>query len=688
MQIKIASPGEMGISGSAVIDSIQDKYTPILDLLVRESIQNSLDAAIQGEKHVKVDFHIGRFSPRQANELLEGISEKLNKRYTDELYDFIAISDTNTLGLTGPVNIREVDDEKNYGNLIKLVYDISKPQTQEGAGGSWGLGKTIYSRVGIGLVFYYSRIKNDSGKYESRLAIVLIEDERLADALIPPAEGFKVRRGIAWWGEPYGDGTVIPLVNEIEIEKILSIFGIQPFQREDTGTKIIIPYIDKQKLLDNNRPYIDDENGHAEKINAPWYNSVEEYLRIAVQRWYILRLNNAVYNAIFKKAILNVSINGRFIQENDIDPIFALYQKLYNAGICSDSANNEFKIEEIKIRESLKNTSIAGKIVYKNVSLDELGMLPPNNLPRPETYCKLEILNKDSHKPIFAFTRKLGMIVSYKNTGNWLEGVPSTEDGQYLISIFVPNSDNILQQCDGISLDEYLRRSEQANHTSWNDHSDQRIVKKIKDGVRKQLAKALKKDDEKTQPTKGTSFSRTLGDLILPKLGFGRKPSGGSSNGNSGNSKSSGGVVFSIDSSKTRFFPSYMEVEASWSSASSLTEASVALAIDSGNRSINASEWETEFGLNMPFEIEEASLTFSKLKGQKNDEILVAKKNEIVENDQLCTLRIENTPKGIGNSIVLRFANETKFKSSVKIRISFLDSKRDKKPIFLLGKEK
>lgn len=688
MQIEIASPGQMGISGSAIIDSIQDKHTPILDLLVRESIQNSLDAAIQGEKNVKVDFHIGRFSPKRVNDLLEGVSGKLNKRYTNEMYDYIAISDTNTLGLTGPVNIREVDDERNYGNLIKLVYDISKPQTQESAGGSWGLGKTTYYRIGIGLVFYYSRIKNDSGKYESRLAIALIEDERLDEALIPPAEGFKVRRGIAWWGEPYGNGAVIPLINEVEIEKILSFFDIQPFQGEDTGTKIIIPYIDKQKLLDNNRPYIDDENDHAEKINAPWYNSVEEYLRIAVQRWYILRLNNSVYNAIFKKAILNVSINGQFIQENDIDPIFALYQKLYNAGICGDSTNDEIKIEEIKIREALKNTSIAGKIVYKNVSLDELGMLPPNNLPSPETYCKLEILKKDSHKPIFAFTRKLGMIVSYKNTGNWLEGVPSIEDGLYLISIFVPNSDNILQQCEGISLDEYLRRSEQANHTSWIDHSDQRIVKKIKDGVRKQLAKALKKDDEKTQPTKGTPFSRTLGDLILPKLGFGRKPSGGSSNGNSGNSKSSGGAVFSIDPSKTRFFPSYMEVEASWSSASSLTEASLTLAIDSGSGPINASEWETILGLDMPFEIEEASLTFSKLDGQKNNEQLSAKKNESGKSNHLCSLRIENTSKGAGNAIILRFAKDMKFKSTIRIIIRFSDSKRDKKPVFRPGKER
>ena len=44
MKIEIAEPGRMTQSGSSLLKLIQNNKTPILDLLVRESIQNSLDA--------------------------------------------------------------------------------------------------------------------------------------------------------------------------------------------------------------------------------------------------------------------------------------------------------------------------------------------------------------------------------------------------------------------------------------------------------------------------------------------------------------------------------------------------------------------------------------------------------------------------------------------------------------------
>lgn len=681
MQIEIASPGQMGITGSALFNSIQNKHTPILDLLVRESIQNSLDAAIEDTEKVKVDFCLGEFSPKQINNLLDGISKELNHRYPGEKYDYIAITDTNTVGLTGPLNIREVNDETKYGNLIKLVYEISKPQMQKGAGGSWGLGKTIYFRVGIGLVFYYSRIKNDLGNYESRLAAALVENELSDNAMIPPAEGFKIKRGIAWWGKKCQKNSTIPLTDEAEIEKILSYFAISPFQNGDTGTKIIIPYVKKQELLDNNRLYIQEDDMET-KLSAPWYKSVEDYLRIAVQRWYIPRLNNPYYRG----AVLNVSINGNYIKKNDLEPVFEIFQKLYNVGIEAISDDeNEFKIDEIKIRESLKGQK-AGKLIYKKVSQKDLGMLPPNNLLNPEAYCNLEIGNKNQHKPIFAFTRKIGMVVSFENDGKWLEGVPSTGEDVFLLAFFVPSSEKSLQEDESVTLDEYLRKSEQADHTSWTDHSNQRIVKKIQDGVRKHLAKALQKDEDKSLPGRGSSFSRILGDLLLPKLGFGNKPSDKPVQPNSNGSKN-GGFTFSIDPQKTIYSATSMEIEASWTATTQLTKAVLSLAIGSESSSITASEWENSMGLNMPFEIENASIAFSKAKGRPSEEFHPISKSKIEKINDQCSLEIRSTSKGIGNSIVLHFTEASKFKSKIKIKIKFLDMKRDKMPTFLLERE-
>lgn len=188
MKIEIAEPGRMTQSGSSLLKLIQNNNMPILDLLVRESIQNSLDAKNEKDSYVTVEFLTGEFNKISLNRELEGITDSLNKKYWKNEYKYIAVRDSNTVGLTGKLHYDEVTDNQ-YGNLLKLIYEISKPQEAEGAGGSWGLGKTIYFRVGIGLVIYYSRIINEQEQYESRLAATLVENEMETDSLIPALSG-------------------------------------------------------------------------------------------------------------------------------------------------------------------------------------------------------------------------------------------------------------------------------------------------------------------------------------------------------------------------------------------------------------------------------------------------------------------------------------------------------------------
>ena len=95
------------------------------------------------------------------------------------------------------------------------MYEICKPQEAAGAGGSWGLGKTVYFRICIGLVIYYSRIKEKDG-YASRLAASCVENENDADAMIPLWQG-KSSRGIAWWGVSVGDNATQPVTDEAYI---------------------------------------------------------------------------------------------------------------------------------------------------------------------------------------------------------------------------------------------------------------------------------------------------------------------------------------------------------------------------------------------------------------------------------------------------------------------------------------
>ena len=207
LSIEIAKHERMAPSGSSLLRSFQNETLPPLDLVVREAVQNSLDAAVHHDSgFVGVDFTIGDFEPALFNSYFESIGPVLNRRYENKTCKYIAIKDFNTVGLTGKLHHSEVTDQ-NFGNLQKLVYEVSKPQTEEGAGGSWGLGKTVYFRVGIGLVIYYSRIVDENGNYASRLAATLVEDETKADGLIRYPEGTRIKRGIAWWGEKCDETT-------------------------------------------------------------------------------------------------------------------------------------------------------------------------------------------------------------------------------------------------------------------------------------------------------------------------------------------------------------------------------------------------------------------------------------------------------------------------------------------------
>ena len=64
MRIEIAEHGRMTESGSSLLRLIQNQDIPLLDLLVRESVQNSLDAASNTSTKVSVDIRVGEFKAK------------------------------------------------------------------------------------------------------------------------------------------------------------------------------------------------------------------------------------------------------------------------------------------------------------------------------------------------------------------------------------------------------------------------------------------------------------------------------------------------------------------------------------------------------------------------------------------------------------------------------------------------
>ena len=690
MKIEIAEPGRMTQTGSSLLKLIQNNNMPVLDLLVRESIQNSLDARKEDSKYVEVDYITGQFASDKLSAELEGITEPLKYKYPLEKYDFLAIKDSNTVGLTGEMDYKKVKNNE-YGNLLKLIYEICKPQEAEGAGGSWGLGKTVYFRIGMGLVIYYSRIKNEQGQYESRLAASFVENETKTDAMIPVYKG-QTKRGIAWWGESVEENVTQPISNETYITRFLGIFGVEKYQGEETGTTIIIPFINAEQLLSNNQiEYLD---GKEEALIPYWCHKLEDYLTIAVQRWYAPRLNNKFYT---NGAFLRTKINQVGIAYDSMEPVFKVIQALYNR--ANHVKENDIldvdgvvsKASEIRVLKYLTD-QVVGLIAYTKVSRELLQMNPPYNKPEPYMFFNCEKRDDDVNKPTICFTRKPGMIVSFENVGPWASNIQPTNKDEYILGIFVLNSWNELRNSPfESSLEEYVRRSEMADHTSWSDWSEgkfnPRIITKIQNNVNKIINKEFAQTDENPQPRVNSGLGKLFGEMLLPPDGFGKKPNSGGTGGTDKNIVKRKSFSFEVEANNIKYLSDSMiiPIVLVTTGKKKLSKTGFDMIIDSESNKITVDEWENKMGLDTPFEIRECKIEVESLDGEAIGESVYMPADESKFVTQDLTFSEKCTTSGTCHGIHLEA--EEPHSMVLKFILTVSLSRKDIKPSFAFEKE-
>lgn len=516
MRLKIAPNDAQSMSqdGDAILRSLQNKSLPMVDLMVRESLQNSLDATLEGVATTKVDFSIKEFMSEELAPHFETISDKLVKRFPGQ-QAFLSVSDKNTSGLTGDFtsNEKAILDKSNFQ---KLVFGIGKNQNKEGAGGSWGLGKTSYFRMGVGIVIYYTRIKNEFG-YEERLVASLIESPTQDERLLSESE-----RGIAWWGEFDSTGKrIYPITNHEKIMEILKIFGLQNYEGDETGTTIIIPYL---KSIET--------EGHDDNIKAfPWEFDRENALSIAVQRWYNPRIWNEKYSESLGNSQLDCTINGVSIHpEMNMEPVFKIFQNLYNSALIGKPQAANIKVEAIRLpRNAMENPkNPVGYIAFCEVSREELKMTSPDNKPSALAYLGI----KDKAKitvntsKVVAYSRKPGMVVEYSVDGDWAPTSLIQKEDHLLFGFFVPNSNGILlkkfKDIGYKNLENYLRATENADHANWIDDDGIGIIRRMKSYSANAIQKALQDSSGNEHTTATSSLSRKFGAILMPPKNFGK----------------------------------------------------------------------------------------------------------------------------------------------------------------------
>jgi hypothetical protein len=250
-------------------------------------------------------------------------------------------------------------------------------------------------------------------------------------------------------------------------------------------------------------------------------------------------------------------------------------------------------------------------------------MLAPLNGPNPFTCVNEKNPMGEQNAPLMAYTRRPGMIVNYEADGEWCKGLGATEDREFLVAIFVPNSNTKLINHDNdvIDLEAYLRKSEMADHTSWTDiiikNKPHDIVEKIRSQVRRKIKASYENKEEVKEKQGMNTLARNVGKMLLPPNGFGRRASSRNRAGGTKppTNKGSRGNSFTIVSQKY-LDTGALEVHFQLKLAKNIAAFAIELFIASEGGKISATDWESEDSVGTPFPVQIRRYSFPNTVGQ------------------------------------------------------------------------
>ena len=194
----------------------------------------------------------------------------------------------------------------------------------------------------------------------------------------------------------------------------------------------------------------------------------------------------------------------------------------------------DYQLESIDLRGVLSTTS-SGKLAYAKFSRSQLQMEPPFNEKSPyQQITNISVQMDGENSPIIMYTRRPGMIVGYDYDGQWTHRMTHSEPDKYIIGLFVANSGNTLKNIldprtnTPLSLEEYIRQGEKADHASWTDRNiggnNPRIISSIQKNVINKVKKRYTEAVSEAPERQNIGLGHALANLLLPSDDFGSSP--------------------------------------------------------------------------------------------------------------------------------------------------------------------
>lgn len=236
-------PGEINVDPIEGEFFTTEAVGSINDALVRESIQNSLDAA-QGVGPVTVRFSFYSESEKDpaVDNYLNGLFSHLKTRHSGlqelpgdaETFEYILIEDYGTRGLQGDVRqYDDLDDDIKKNDFYYFWRNIGRTRKETTDIGRWGLGKTVFQAASRMNAFFGFTIRRDDGQ-----------------ALLMGQSVLKIHRLDGSRFAPYGyfglfeDDLALPVNDTSYLETFSNRFHLERFEKP--GLSVLIPYPDRE----------------------------------------------------------------------------------------------------------------------------------------------------------------------------------------------------------------------------------------------------------------------------------------------------------------------------------------------------------------------------------------------------------------------------------------------------------
>jgi hypothetical protein len=240
-------PGEINVDPIEGEFFTTEAIGSITDALVRESIQNSLDAA-EGSGSVIVRFS---FFPKPnpgydgnviSKKYIDGLSPHLHAKHSGlqdipssaENINYLLIEDYGTRGLEGDVTqYDDLDDDFKKNDFYYFWRNIGRTRKEATDLGRWGLGKTVFQAASRINSFFGITVRNDDGRM-----------------LLMGQSVLKIHKADGTRYAPYGyfgrfnSELALPVEDQAFIKLFSEHFFVDRFDKP--GLSILVPFLDRE----------------------------------------------------------------------------------------------------------------------------------------------------------------------------------------------------------------------------------------------------------------------------------------------------------------------------------------------------------------------------------------------------------------------------------------------------------